>query len=43
MRAETSWGGRFQFSVEKAKRVRISTPASTEPSTTSRTAFIPSL
>src|SRR6266704_3640733 len=41
--AEISVGGRFQFSSEKAKSVRTSTPASIAPSTTSRTAFIPAL
>ena len=42
MRAETSCGGRSQFSVENANSVRTRTPASTAPSTASRTAFIPS-
>ena len=41
MSAETSVGGRCQFSCEKANSDRISTPASAAASTTSRTAFMP--
>src|SRR2546421_11654690 len=39
--AEISVTGRCQFSSEKANSVRTSTPASSAPSTASRTAFIP--
>src|SRR5690348_3754832 len=39
--AEISVRGRCQFSSEKAKRVTTSRPASSAPSTVSRTAFIP--
>src|SRR6266513_4727240 len=39
--AEISSAGRLQFSSENAKSVRTSTPASSAPSTASRTAFIP--
>ena len=42
IRAEISLAGRCQFSSEKANSVSTSTPASRQPSTTSRTAFIPS-
>src|SRR5882672_3714708 len=41
IRAEISVSGRCQFSSEKANSVSTSTPASSPPSTTSRTAFIP--
>ncbi len=39
----TSWAGRFQFSVEKAYRVRCSMPASEAASRMSCTARTPSL
>src|SRR5213079_214231 len=39
--AEISVAGRCQFSSEKANSVSTSTPASSAPSTASRTAFIP--
>jgi hypothetical protein len=39
MSADTSWRGRFQFSVENAKRVRMSIPTSTAPEIVSRTAL----
>src|SRR5215210_5320491 len=41
MSASISPAGRFQFSWLKAKSVRTPTPAWRQPSTTSRTAFIP--
>src|SRR5882724_1902882 len=41
IRAEISVTGRCQFSSEKANKVSTSSPASSPPSTTSRTAFMP--